>query len=157
MKKSLSWIVLISWVQFFPFPIFPQTSPTEKFWPDDEKRSAIVEAHGYAYLSEDKTIKALRQEAYADAKRQAAEIALTQIQGLTKVENFTLTYDLIQTQAEGAVKVLEHKDGKVKRGALRASIGSLSRARSSGFSRSKYEDGPFVFATSERASVVLPT
>lgn len=74
------------------------------------KHSAIVEADGYAYLSEDKTIRQLRQEALANAKREALQRGETHIKSFTRVENYQLTYDLIQSESEGYVKILESKD-----------------------------------------------
>ena len=75
-----------------------------------EERSAIVEADGYAYLSEDKTIKELREEARTAAKREASEKGQTYIKSLTKVENFQLSYDIIWGETEGVVKIIESKD-----------------------------------------------
>lgn len=75
-----------------------------------EKRSTIVEVNGYAFLAEDKTIKKVREEALAIAKREALERAKTYIRSFTKIENYVLDYDLIETQAEGFVKILESKD-----------------------------------------------
>jgi len=75
-----------------------------------EKRSTIVEVDGYAYLSEDKTIRQIKEEAFTNAKRAALERTQTYIKSLTTVENFQLTYDLIQSGAEGFVKILESKD-----------------------------------------------
>ena len=77
---------------------------------DTTKRSTIVEVDGYAYISEDKTPRQMREEALANAKREALERAQTYIKSVTKVENFMLEYDLIQTGAEGFVRVLESKD-----------------------------------------------
>ena len=77
---------------------------------DTTKRSTIVEVDGYAYISEDKTPRQMREEALANAKREALERAQTYIKSVTKVENFMLEYDLIQSGAEGFVKVLESKD-----------------------------------------------
>jgi len=74
------------------------------------KHFAIVEADGYAYLAEDKTIRQMREEALANAKRDALEKGQTFIQSFTKIENFQLSYDLIQSQSEGFVKILESKD-----------------------------------------------
>ncbi len=74
------------------------------------KRSTIVEVDGYAYLSEDKTIKEMREEALTNAKREALERAQTYIQSISKVENFQLSYDFIQNQAEGAIRILESND-----------------------------------------------
>lgn len=79
----------------------------------DEKRSTIVEVDGYAYLSEDKTIRDIRREALDNARREALERASTYIKSLTTVENFQLTYDLIQSSAEGYVKILESKDNGI--------------------------------------------
>jgi len=77
---------------------------------DTSKRSTIVEVDGYAYLSEDKTIRQMREEALTNAKRDALERAQTYIKSLTKVENFQLSYDLIQSEAEGFITILESKD-----------------------------------------------
>lgn len=74
------------------------------------EHSAIVEADGYVYLAEDKTIKELREEAKTAAKREALEKGQTYIKSLTKVENFQLTYDIIWGVSEGYVKILESKD-----------------------------------------------
>lgn len=74
------------------------------------KRSTIVEVDGYAYIAEDKTISQLREDALANAKREALERASTYVESMTKVENFQLTYDVIQSQAAGTVQVLESKD-----------------------------------------------
>lgn len=78
--------------------------------PDSEKRSSIHAVDAYAYLSEDKTLSQIRSEAFALAKRQALEAAQTYIQSKTKVENFALSYDLVWSEAEGSVRVLEQKD-----------------------------------------------
>lgn len=75
-----------------------------------EERSAIVEADGYAYLSEDKTIKELREEARIAAKREASERGQTYIKSLTKIENFQLAYDIIWGETEGLVSIIESKD-----------------------------------------------
>lgn len=77
---------------------------------NNDKRSTIVESNGYAYLSEDKTIRELRQEALDNAKRNALERAQTYIKSITKVENFVLSYDLIQSGAEGFVRIIDDKD-----------------------------------------------
>ena len=78
--------------------------------PDQEHRSNIVEVDGYAQLSEEKSIRDIRQEAFANARRQALENAETHIKSQTRVENYQLQYDLIESGAEGVVKVLEQKD-----------------------------------------------
>ena len=73
-------------------------------------RSTIVEADGYVYLSEDKTIRQIRNEARLEAKRLALEKGKTYIKSITKVENFTLTYDLIESSTEGMLKLIDSKD-----------------------------------------------
>lgn len=76
-------------------------------------QSAIVEADGYAYLSEDKTIREIRNEALVNAKRNALEKAQTHIQSYTKSENFILIGDLIVSSAEGDVKIIDSKDNGI--------------------------------------------
>jgi len=78
--------------------------------PDQEQRSNIVEVDGYVQLSEEKSIRDVRQEAFANARRQALENAESRIKSQTRVENYQLQYDLIESGAEGVVKVLEQKD-----------------------------------------------
>ena len=78
--------------------------------PDKEKRSSIHEVDGYAYLSENMTISDLRAKSFANAKRQALEMAETYIRSKTKVADGKLAYDLIWSDAQGAVTVLEQKD-----------------------------------------------
>lgn len=73
-------------------------------------KSTIVEADGFAYLSEDKAIKDIRREALSNAKREALEKAKTYIESFSQVENFKLTEDIIKTSAEGFVKILDSKD-----------------------------------------------
>lgn len=96
-------IVLLFMIMLSEFLIGQDSEPSDK-------RSAITEAHGYAFLSEDKTIREIREEAIVNAKRNAMERAETYIKSFTAVENFQMTYDLIQTGSEGVVKVLETKD-----------------------------------------------
>lgn len=76
----------------------------------DEIRSAIVEADGYVYLSEDETLKEIRKKSIERAKQEALEKAQVYIKSITKVENFVLEYDLISSETEGYIKVLESKD-----------------------------------------------
>jgi hypothetical protein len=78
--------------------------------PDQEKRSSIHEVDQKVYLSEDKSLKQMRSECIIQAKRQALESAQSYITAKTKVEKGKLAYDLIWSDGEGAVKVLEMKD-----------------------------------------------
>ncbi len=75
-----------------------------------EVRSTIVEADGYVYLSEDKTIRQIRNEARMEAKRLALERGEVHIENLTTVENYKLKYDIIKSSAEGMLKILDYKD-----------------------------------------------
>jgi hypothetical protein len=83
-------------------------------FPDQAKRSCIQNVDGYAYLSENMTLAQTRAAAFANAKRQALEAAKTYIQSKTKVTNFQLDYDLIMSDSEGSVTVIEQKDHGVE-------------------------------------------
>lgn len=91
-----------------------QTTQALQVKPDKEKRSLIRSVDGYAFLSEDMTLAETRAAAFANAKRQAVEMARTYIQSKTKVENFVLKSDKITASAEGAVTILEQKDHGVE-------------------------------------------
>ena len=82
--------------------------------PDRDKRSSIHQVDGFSYLSEDKTLSQIRSEAFALAKRQALEAAQTYMQSKTKVEDGGLSYDLIWSEADGSVRILEQKDHGVE-------------------------------------------
>ncbi|MBU1163081.1 MAG: hypothetical protein KKA75_02910, partial [Proteobacteria bacterium] len=106
------------WLAFLAFNlmlVIPQTAGSQngqpnQITPDKEKRSCIQSVDGFAYLSEDMTLNAVRKVAFANAKRQAVEMAKTYIQSKTKVEDFVLKSDEITAAAEGAVTILEQKD-----------------------------------------------
>jgi len=106
MKQKI--LVLPFIILYFGIILITLSTAAEK--PDSGKHSAIVEADGYVYLADDKTIRQLREEALAQAKREALEKGQTFIKSVSTVENFQLTYDLIQSAAEGYVKILESKD-----------------------------------------------
>lgn len=97
-----------------PQNIYSLDSRAVKVVPDQEKRSSIHTVDGYAYLSENMTISQLRAAAFATAKRQALEAAKTHIKAKTKVKDFQVDYDMIWSDAEGAVTVLEQKDHGVE-------------------------------------------
>jgi len=78
--------------------------------PDQEKRSSIHEVDGYAYLGENVTLGQARKAAFANARRQALEMAKTHIESNTLVKDGVLEYDFIQTGAEGAASVMEQED-----------------------------------------------
>jgi hypothetical protein len=56
------------------------------------------------------TLSQTRAAAFAQAKRQALEAGKTYIQSKTKVKDFEVEYDMVWSDAEGAVTVLERKD-----------------------------------------------
>ena len=91
-------------------PILVSGQETKVKQSELNKRSTIVEVDGWSYLSEDKTIRQLREEALTNAKREALERAQTYVQSVSKVENFQLSYDAIVSEAEGAIRVLESED-----------------------------------------------
>ena len=109
---------LISLSIFFslilPNELFAQNLRAIDVVPDKEERSCIQAVDGYAYLSENMTLAQTRATAFANAKRQALEGARTYIQSKTKVKDFQVEYDLIWSDAEGAVTILEQKDHGVE-------------------------------------------
>jgi hypothetical protein len=112
------WLILIHLSLFLSLVLVEsmqaQDSRAIAVVPDKEKRSCIQTVDGYAYLSEDMTLAQTRAAAFANAKRQALEAAKTYIQSKTKVTNFQLDYDLIMSDSEGSVTVLEQKDHGVE-------------------------------------------
>ena len=97
-----------------PQEIFGQNLRAVDAVPDQEKRSCIQTVDGYAYLSENMTLAETRTTAFANAKRQALEAARTYIQSRTKVKDFEVEYDLIWSDSQGAVSILEQKDHGVE-------------------------------------------
>ena len=109
-KASKKLFLLAAITLIVMFPVLADSDQAVEVTPDQEHRSNIVEVDGYAQLSEEKSIRDIRVEAFANARRQALENAETHIKSQTKVENYQLEYDLIESGAEGVVKVLEQKD-----------------------------------------------
>ena len=97
-------------VGILPYTVNSKSKRAEARAPDQEKRSCIQVVDGYAYLSEDMTLAETRAAAFANAKRQAVEMAHTYIQSKTVIEDFVLKKDRIKGTAEGAVTILEQKD-----------------------------------------------
>jgi hypothetical protein len=108
--KRLLQLVTIVLLFVTPFSLRAASKQAIQATPDQEQRSNIVEVDGYVQLSEEKSIRDVRQEAFANARRQALENAESRIKSQTRVENYQLQYDLIESGAEGVVKVLEQKD-----------------------------------------------
>jgi hypothetical protein len=61
------------------FPALAGSDRAVEVTPDQEHRSNLVEVDGYAQLSEEKSIRDIRLEAFANARRQALENAETHI------------------------------------------------------------------------------
>ncbi|MBN2356047.1 DUF4384 domain-containing protein [candidate division KSB1 bacterium] len=99
----LLFVVVTSWSQTTKVAVQPADSTPEKY-------STIVEADGYAFISEDEPLKKIREKALANAKREALERGQTYIKSITQVENYMLTYDLIESGSEGYVTILDGKD-----------------------------------------------
>ena len=109
-KTSKKLFLLVAITLIVIFPALAGSDQAVEVTPDQEHRSNIVEVDGYAQLSEEKSIRDIRLEAFGNARRQAVENAETHIKSQTRVENYQLEYDLIESGAEGVVKVLEQKD-----------------------------------------------
>ncbi len=78
--------------------------------PDEEKRSIVQEADGYGYLGDDVTLGQVRAHALADAKRNVVEAVQTRIRSRTEVKDFQVRYDLIVSDAEASIRIIEQKD-----------------------------------------------
>ena len=107
-------LLLILLPMVLPQTIIAQNLRAIDVVPDQEKRSCIQVVDGYAYLSENMTLAQTRAAAFTNAKRQALEAGRTYIQSKTKVKNFEVEYDLVWSDSEGAVTILEQKDHGVK-------------------------------------------
>ncbi|MBI5887639.1 MAG: DUF4384 domain-containing protein [Deltaproteobacteria bacterium] len=69
-------------------------------------QSSIVVASGYACMGDDKSRKQTEDIAVADAKRKAAESALTYIKTETSVKNYAIEKDLVDAYASASVRIL---------------------------------------------------
>jgi len=114
-------------------------------------QSNIVEADGYACLGEDKSRKQTEETAVNDAKRKAAESALTYIKSETSVKNYVTEKDLLEAYANASVKILNelekgwYKDdtlGDCYRVKVKAEVVSDEKAVVSGSQNSKAIDDP---------------
>ncbi len=72
--------------------------------------STIVESYGYANKQINQEKNEIREHAYNNAKRNLLEKTMVHIKSYSKVENFKLEYDLIQSESEGFLRILEKKD-----------------------------------------------
>lgn len=72
--------------------------------------SVVVKAEGSALLGENDTPNQARTNALLQAKRNAAESALTKITSFSTVKDFVLTEDIITAKAKADVTVLEQEN-----------------------------------------------
>jgi hypothetical protein len=73
-------------------------------------QSAVLDSEGYACMGDDKSRKQTEQAALSDAKRKAAEFAVTYIKSETQVKDMAVEKDLVSAYANGAVKVIREID-----------------------------------------------
>jgi hypothetical protein len=73
-------------------------------------QSTITEADGNACQGDERSRRQTEQAALADAKRNAAEAAITYIKSESRVEDFALEKDVIAAYTDAAVKILEIRD-----------------------------------------------
>ncbi|MBU4582182.1 MAG: DUF4384 domain-containing protein [Proteobacteria bacterium] len=70
-------------------------------------QSTIVDIDGNACMGDDKSRKQTEQAAMADAKRNAAERAMTYLKSETQVKDFAVEKDLVNAYAQATVKVIQ--------------------------------------------------
>lgn len=70
-------------------------------------QSTIVDVEGNACMGDDKSRKQTEQAAMTDAKRIAAERALTYLKSETQVKDFAVEKDLVNAYTQAAVKIIE--------------------------------------------------
>jgi hypothetical protein len=70
-------------------------------------QSTIVDVEGNACMGDDKSRKQTEQAAMADAKRMAAERAMTYLKSETQVKDFAVEKDLVNAYAQATVKVIQ--------------------------------------------------
>ncbi|MBW1742344.1 MAG: DUF4384 domain-containing protein [Deltaproteobacteria bacterium] len=78
--------------------------------PEQERRSCIMAADGYAQLSDYANLAEAKAAAFADAKRQVLEAAKRYLPARIKGSDFEAEYHLIWPDVEGGVTLLESKD-----------------------------------------------
>ena len=70
-------------------------------------QSTIVDVDGNACMGDDKSRKQTEQAAMADAKRIAAERAMTYLKSETQVKDFVLEKDLVNAYAQATIQVIQ--------------------------------------------------
>ena len=75
-----------------------------------EKGSVILEVEGHACMGDERSRKETRLMAITETKRKAAEMALTHISSETKMEDFTVSSDIIDAYSQAKVKIIEEQE-----------------------------------------------
>jgi hypothetical protein len=75
-------------------------------------QSTIIEAQGYACMGMDKSRQQTEQAATAEAKRNAASLAVTYVKSETRVKDFQVEEDMLNAYSRAAVTVLETLENK---------------------------------------------
>ena len=70
-------------------------------------QSTILDIDGNACMGDDKSRKQTEQAAMADAKRNAAERAMTYLKSETQVKDFAIEKDLVNAYAQATVKIIQ--------------------------------------------------
>ena len=70
-------------------------------------QSTIVDVDGNACMGDDKSRKQTEQAAMADAKRNAAERAMTYLKSETQVKDFVLEKNLVNAYAQATIQVIQ--------------------------------------------------
>jgi hypothetical protein len=94
----------LSILTFLVQPTFSQDTSNEY------KYSTIAESYGYADNQDNQEVSKMRELAYNSAKRNLLEKTMTHIKSYSKVENFVLEYDLVESESEGFLRIIEKKD-----------------------------------------------
>jgi hypothetical protein len=114
-------------------------------------QSTIVDVEGNACMGDDRSRKQTEQAAMADAKRNAAERAMTYLKSETQVKDFAVEKDLIDAYSRAAVKVVEelekswHKDaaaGDCYRIKIKAEVVPDEKAMQSASQAKEFADNP---------------
>ena len=73
-------------------------------------QSTIVDVEGNACMGDDKSRKQTEQAAMADAKRNAAERAVTYLRSETQVKDLAVEKDIIDAYSHAAVKIIQEME-----------------------------------------------
>lgn len=75
-----------------------------------EKGSVILEVEGHACMGDERSRKETRLMAITETKRKAAEMALTHISSEIKMEDFTISSDIVDAYSRARVKIIEERE-----------------------------------------------